>query len=152
MRGMRSSRRTRRRGALQGTERPSQGQSLQLRRQEVQRCHICGFFLDPQKFTRVRVLRKGRFQFCFGQREELLQKDDGGLAVAAAFAFAAQLMADLSCANNNSLRVLHLFILDDGLETAAGEFAQWACVVWMAQRSEERRVGKECRSRWSPYH
>src|SRR3712207_6893235 len=23
---------------------------------------------------------------------------------------------------------------------------------WVAQRSEERRVGKECRSRWSPYH
>ena len=23
--------------------------------------------------------------------------------------------------------------------------------AWM-QRSEERRVGKECRSRWSPYH
>src|SRR5437899_12690972 len=22
----------------------------------------------------------------------------------------------------------------------------------MAKRSEERRVGKECRSRWSPYH
>ena len=22
----------------------------------------------------------------------------------------------------------------------------------MKQRSEERRVGKECRSRWSPYH
>ena len=22
----------------------------------------------------------------------------------------------------------------------------------MAWRSEERRVGKECRSRWSPYH
>ena len=22
----------------------------------------------------------------------------------------------------------------------------------MAYRSEERRVGKECRSRWSPYH
>ena len=22
----------------------------------------------------------------------------------------------------------------------------------MSQRSEERRVGKECRSRWSPYH
>ena len=22
----------------------------------------------------------------------------------------------------------------------------------MAGRSEERRVGKECRSRWSPYH
>ena len=22
----------------------------------------------------------------------------------------------------------------------------------MSKRSEERRVGKECRSRWSPYH
>ena len=24
--------------------------------------------------------------------------------------------------------------------------------VAMVRRSEERRVGKECRSRWSPYH
>ena len=24
--------------------------------------------------------------------------------------------------------------------------------VGEAERSEERRVGKECRSRWSPYH
>ena len=24
--------------------------------------------------------------------------------------------------------------------------------IKMLQRSEERRVGKECRSRWSPYH
>ena len=23
---------------------------------------------------------------------------------------------------------------------------------WSVKRSEERRVGKECRSRWSPYH
>src|SRR5260370_20249965 len=26
------------------------------------------------------------------------------------------------------------------------------CAEWIAGRSEERRVGKECRSRWSPYH
>ena len=25
-------------------------------------------------------------------------------------------------------------------------------VVMIVSRSEERRVGKECRSRWSPYH
>ena len=25
-------------------------------------------------------------------------------------------------------------------------------VPWLNDRSEERRVGKECRSRWSPYH
>ena len=29
-----------------------------------------------------------------------------------------------------------------------------ACLscAWGTGRSEERRVGKECRSRWSPYH
>ena len=30
-----------------------------------------------------------------------------------------------------------------------GESIEEACEV---HRSEERRVGKECRSRWSPYH
>ena len=25
-------------------------------------------------------------------------------------------------------------------------------LTWDKSRSEERRVGKECRSRWSPYH
>src|SRR3989442_15948861 len=25
-------------------------------------------------------------------------------------------------------------------------------VLYLVSRSEERRVGKECRSRWSPYH
>jgi len=29
---------------------------------------------------------------------------------------------------------------------------QWAYLAKQAERSEERRVGKECRSRWSPYH
>ena len=28
----------------------------------------------------------------------------------------------------------------------------WAPRVVVRPRSEERRVGKECRSRWSPYH
>ena len=27
-----------------------------------------------------------------------------------------------------------------------------ACCCGVSKRSEERRVGKECRSRWSPYH
>ena len=27
-----------------------------------------------------------------------------------------------------------------------------ACATPVRSRSEERRVGKECRSRWSPYH
>src|SRR5215204_7015303 len=31
-------------------------------------------------------------------------------------------------------------------------YAQGMALIAAANRSEERRVGKECRSRWSPYH
>src|SRR2546430_13947463 len=34
----------------------------------------------------------------------------------------------------------------------AGRTAVAIVVVFRCWRSEERRVGKECRSRWSPYH
>src|SRR5437588_6746149 len=40
-----------------------------------------------------------------------------------------------------------------GLASAAGMSVQRMMETVGAQgRSEERRVGKECRSRWSPYH
>ena len=32
-----------------------------------------------------------------------------------------------------------------------GKWAEWSDRLELC-RSEERRVGKECRSRWSPYH
>ena len=38
-----------------------------------------------------------------------------------------------------------LDVLNKNPETDFGIYAK-------AERSEERRVGKECRSRWSPYH
>ena len=31
-------------------------------------------------------------------------------------------------------------------------FSEMDYLTQLAERSEERRVGKECRSRWSPYH
>src|SRR5256885_13900084 len=34
----------------------------------------------------------------------------------------------------------------------SGEKTKWRGPVPCFIRSEERRVGKECRSRWSPYH
>src|SRR2546426_10994521 len=37
----------------------------------------------------------------------------------------------------------------DGAHTMGQKFI--VC-PWIDERSEERRVGKECRSRWSPYH
>src|SRR2546427_13280555 len=39
-----------------------------------------------------------------------------------------------------------------GTGTAARRFASIAALEGAVLRSEERRVGKECRSRWSPYH
>ena len=33
-----------------------------------------------------------------------------------------------------------------------GDFSALPAALKVVLRSEERRVGKECRSRWSPYH
>src|SRR5207249_8625684 len=33
-----------------------------------------------------------------------------------------------------------------------GKFARAAEATFLGERSEERRVGKECRARWWPYH
>ena len=46
-------------------------------------------------------------------------------------------------------------IIIDGVDvTRLGEHQRAAYIgrVFQDPRSEERRVGKECRSRWSPYH
>ena len=46
----------------------------------------------------------------------------------------------------------------DKMEAIYGVPASEGIAMWVADmdfrppRSEERRVGKECRSRWSPYH
>ena len=38
------------------------------------------------------------------------------------------------------------------LKNETGLHARPASEIVKIARSEERRVGKECRSRWSPYH
>ena len=43
-------------------------------------------------------------------------------------------------------QIITLFI---GGSPVMAEVWRWC---WIGLRSEERRVGKECRSRWSPYH
>ena len=39
---------------------------------------------------------------------------------------------------------------DEKFPAAGGDYSE--ANMTDGQRSEERRVGKECRSRWSPYH
>src|SRR2546430_1120609 len=48
-----------------------------------------------------------------------------------------------------------LFVAQPGGQLAAGELTAERAIHLGSRtdgRSEERRVGKECRSRWSPYH
>ena len=40
----------------------------------------------------------------------------------------------------------------DGVQFPGGTAEKQTLVLGSGTRSEERRVGKECRSRWSPYH
>src|SRR6266536_6105270 len=39
-----------------------------------------------------------------------------------------------------------------GYDMWPGPYGEWGSRKYVLARSEERRVGKECRSRWSPYH
>jgi len=41
-------------------------------------------------------------------------------------------------------------VMDNAMDEAIAGHASW--IELTMNRSEERRVGKECRSRWSPYH
>ena len=38
------------------------------------------------------------------------------------------------------------------LKSKLSQYVSMANIFSNGERSEERRVGKECRSRWSPYH
>src|SRR5258708_38443459 len=50
----------------------------------------------------------------------------------------------------NFLRLLR--IVDAGWPLPLALVRNRRSLVYIGNRSEERRVGKECRSRWSPYH
>ena len=56
------------------------------------------------------------------------------------------------------LKLVSAMLLLSGFSTGYVQAAPHAAAVEMHSvqqdnaRSEERRVGKECRSRWSPYH
>src|ERR1044071_5827611 len=63
---------------------------------------------------------------------------DRGLAVG--------LRSQLSAIDGYQQSITQVGVRLDLMQTALTQFDQ------VSQRSEERRVGKECRSRWSPYH
>ena len=57
----------------------------------------------------------------------------------------AYLAKDLEMLNRSEADWVHIDVMD-------GVFVPNISFGFPVLRSEERRVGKECRSRWSPYH
>ena len=51
-----------------------------------------------------------------------------------------------------ALLLLLLLLAPGNIVRVQAASDQTAVQLKLSQRSEERRVGKECRSRWSPYH
>ena len=49
---------------------------------------------------------------------------------------------------NNDIKTIPLTTFAEILENTSNDITEFSILP----RSEERRVGKECRSRWSPYH
>ena len=47
---------------------------------------------------------------------------------------------------------IFMCILDEQGKKREEKFSMTTRKIKQLTRSEERRVGKECRSRWSPYH
>src|SRR2546422_11211287 len=72
----------------------------------------------------------------------------GGARGAAEAAVAASFAGEIEVDDRNALA---LDVAPD-VELGPGEERVHAHVFARGKRSEERRVGKECRSRWSPYH
>ena len=70
-----------------------------------------------------------------------------GVIIAAQLLWPA-LNLDIPWLTYGRLRPLHT----NAVIFAFGGSALFATSYYIVQRSEERRVGKECRSRWSPYH
>ena len=50
------------------------------------------------------------------------------------------------------LQTQHVLYGSASCDTTNGQYGQVRLYSLHESRSEERRVGKECRSRWSPYH
>ena len=64
------------------------------------------------------MLRESFFQLFFRQRIKLFQEEDGRLGVATAFTIAAQLVTNLSCAENHPLSIGDFAVLNYVLEAA----------------------------------
>src|SRR2546422_8544519 len=93
------------------------------------------------------------FFFFSSRRRHTRCSRDWSSDVCSSDLFSLYFAADLGDLIPTHLRVEYLTILTLTLDTPNPRFS-WNLSPRneTKKRSEERRVGKECRSRWSPYH
>ena len=81
-----------------------------------------------------------------------LRKEKDNLHITMACSFADELSIDQSVAHNGVCLTVVSKTKEHYTVTAISETLKCSNLGQLHPRSEERRVGKECRSRWSPYH
>ena len=91
------------------------------------------FGTEAQRLKFLPKLATGEAIGCFGLTEPNFGSDPGSMATRAKKVKGGYRLAGAKMWISNS-PIADVFL------------------VWAKERSEERRVGKECRSRWSPYH
>src|SRR5690606_41143319 len=99
-------------------------------------CVIFFFFSSRRRHTR----------FSRDWSSDVCSSDLGWTPVAGALESAKESFAGLDAETNTNL----IYLVSDGIETCDGDPVAAAKNFADSDRSEERRVGKECRSRWTP--
>src|SRR2546430_15392911 len=109
--------------------------------------------MHPGDLTLLRIIGQGRWQHPFhehGNHVRVLARD-GNLIVAGTSGTAATQLAGPLLFTTTTTPGQAM----DGIFYWTGKGLNWDAYAHhpgSSSRSEERRVGKECRSRWSPYH
>src|SRR5256886_16704843 len=112
------------------------------------------FFLASDQDSRIPGTARTQFARDLAAGDALRRIDDFQDGEAAAVAdiegFAGNAVDFLESADMGIGNIEHVDVIADAGSVGSGIIR--AEDIDMGQRSEERRVGKECRSRWSPYH
>ena len=97
--------------------------------------HVGGLFLDPDNFVSVGMLIECCLELFFGPRIQLLEEDDADGEVFALFALDAEVVSDLSGADEEAARVLHVVVGEHVLEVIECEVGDGGGCVGVTQHA-----------------
>ena len=100
------------------------------------------------------------FSLVFQAEDGIRDRDVTGVQTCALPIFTAHFAVQVTAFDDSSIRlraplaanINHRDTVFGGSLSSIGILAGWSIIHFTLTRSEERRGGKECRSRWLPYH